>query len=60
MYNVEASVMIKRSKVVNKNIKLSKNLDKMGQVPFLLDEMGLDKMGLDEMAINRRLSRQSN
>ena len=24
----------------------------MGQVPFLLDEMGLDEMGLDEMAIN--------
>ena len=24
----------------------------MGQVPFLLDEMGLDEMGLDEMGLD--------
>ena len=27
----------------------------MGQVPFLLDEMGLDEMGLDEMGWHRWL-----
>ena len=29
--------------------KKKKNLDEMGHLHFLLDEMGLDKMGLDEM-----------
>ena len=31
----------------------------MGQVPFLLDIMGLDEMGLDEMAINRKQARNN-
>ena len=29
--------------------KLLFNLDEMGQVTFLLDELGIDEMGLDEM-----------
>ena len=36
---------------LTKEIK-NKNLDEMGHVHFLLDEMGLDKMGLDEMGLD--------
>jgi len=33
-------------------ICIKKELDKMGHLHLLLDEMGLDEMGLDEMGIN--------